>query len=114
MTTVQTTSRSEVLNHNVGDGAELQPPPEAALLQLLSGYRLPSVLLQLSKLGIPDLLADGPRSVDELARETELDPDALYRVLRLVASSGVFNEVSPRTFRQTPASDMLRLLRVLR
>ena len=113
MTSVLINSDSEI--HDDGIAAEADTgSAEAVLLQLLSGYRIPSCLLEIGKLGIPDLLVDGPRSVDELARERQLDPDALYRVLRLLASNGVFNEVSPRTFRQTPVSDTLRLLRVLR
>jgi hypothetical protein len=82
-------------------------------LQQFTGYRIPSLLLEVGNLGIPDLLADGPRSVEALARETHVNPDALYRVLRLLGSNGIFREVSPKTFCQTPVSDMLRVLRVL-
>ena len=114
MTTVQSTSHSEPATDAISTRPDSGLPPEAILLHMFSGYRIPSLLLEVGNVGIPDLLADGPRSVEELARETQLDRDALYRVLRLLASNGVFSEVSPRTFRQTPVSDTLRLLRVLR
>ena len=114
MTTVHSTSYSEPATDAIAARADAPPQPEAVLLQMFSGYRIPSLLLQVSKVGIPDLLADGPRSVEDLARETQLDPQALYRVLRLLASNGVFSEVAPRTFRQTPVSDTLRLLRIMR
>lgn len=61
-----------------------------------------------AELRIADLLARGPRPVSELARETAANEDALYRVLRLLASLGIFTESAPRTFANTPASDTLR------
>jgi hypothetical protein len=92
MTIVQNTSRAEPPNDGVATRPDSGipdsgPPPEAVLLQQFSGYRIPSLLLEVGRLGIPDLLADGPRSVDALARETQVNPDALYRVLRLLASN---------------------------
>lgn len=59
-------------------------------------------------LGIADALADGPRSVDELAREVGADPDALHRILRALASEGVFAEDTPGVYRNTGASAGLR------
>lgn len=61
-----------------------------------------------AELRIADLLADGPRPVSDLARETATNEDALYRVLRLLASLGIFSESAPRTFANSPASDTLR------
>lgn len=52
-------------------------------------------------------LADGPRRVDELAAETGADPDVLYRVLRALASDGIFVEVEPRVFANTETSELL-------
>lgn len=49
-------------------------------------------------LGLADALADGPRTVDELAAATATDPDALYRLLRALASIGVFHEDDGRRF----------------
>jgi O-methyltransferase domain len=59
-------------------------------------------------LGIADALAAGPQSVAELARETGADEDTLYRILRALASDGVFAEDEPRVFRNTDASELLR------
>ncbi len=59
-------------------------------------------------LNIADHLASGPRSAAELARASGANEDALYRVLRLLASVGIFTEVSPRTFALTPAAELLR------
>jgi SAM-dependent methyltransferase len=83
-------------------------------MQMFSAYTTSSLFLNVGELGIPDLLAEGPLSVDQLARRARLDPDALYRVMRMLASNGVFSEVSPRTFKQTAASDALRMFRARR
>lgn len=43
-----------------------------------------------AKLKIADYLKDGPKSVDELAEESKTHPDSLYRLLRMLASLGIF------------------------
>jgi hypothetical protein len=58
-------------------------------------------------LRVADLLTDGPRRVGELAAAIGADEDALYRFLRALASDGVFTEESPRTFANTPMSELL-------
>ncbi len=60
-----------------------------------------------SGLGIADALAEGPRSVAELAAEAGADPDALNRILRALAGEGVFAEVEPGVYRNTEASALL-------
>jgi hypothetical protein len=61
-----------------------------------------------ARLGIADLLANGDMTADALAAQTGAHPQPLYRVLRLLASHGIFSEAAPRTFRLTPAADCLR------
>jgi hypothetical protein len=57
--------------------------------------------------GVAHALADGPRSVDELAEESGADPDVLHRLLRALASDGIFAEVEPRVFANTETSAQL-------
>jgi len=57
--------------------------------------------------GVAMALLDGPRNVDELAAGSGADPDVLYRVLRALASEGIFEEVEPRVFANTEASAVL-------
>jgi len=57
--------------------------------------------------GVPGALADRPRNVDELAAASGADPDVLYRVLRALASDGIFEEVEPRVFAHTESSMLL-------
>ena len=59
-------------------------------------------------MGIADLLADGPKRVDELARAADAHAPSLYRVLRALASLGVFAEQDDRVFALTPAAEALR------
>jgi DNA-binding Lrp family transcriptional regulator len=60
-----------------------------------------------SELGVADALANGPRPVAELASELGADADALHRYLRALASDGVFAELEPGVFENTPASAQL-------
>jgi O-methyltransferase domain len=57
--------------------------------------------------GVARALADGPCSIDELAAASGADPDVLYRVLRALASDGIFEEVEPRVFAHTESSELL-------
>jgi hypothetical protein len=61
-----------------------------------------------AKLGVADLLADGPRSVNELAAATAMHERSLYRVLRSLAGVGVFRETEPKIFALTPLAEPLR------
>jgi SAM-dependent methyltransferase len=92
--------------------AEKQMPdalqPQIALMQLISGAFVTGALHVVAKLKIADLLRDGARTSDQLARETGMNADALYRVLRSCASFGVFQEGAGKTFRLTPVGDLLR------
>jgi hypothetical protein len=60
------------------------------------------------KLSITERLAGGPRSVADLARDAGVGEDGLYRVLRALASVGIFTEQAPRTFALTPAAAFMR------
>ena len=87
-------------------------PPEAAAQQLLfqiaTGYIASAALQTVLQLDIPERLAPGPKSVATLAKESGAKEDELYRVMRALASVGVFDEQAPRTFANTLAGSMLR------
>src|SRR5262249_5861400 len=61
-----------------------------------------------AKLGIADLLKDGPKSCEEVAKSSQADPDSLRRILRLLASVGVFAETADARFRLTPMAECLQ------
>jgi hypothetical protein len=61
-----------------------------------------------AKLDIAGLLKEGAKHVSQLAEDTGSHPDALYRVLRLLANGGIFSEVENRVFAQNDVSYFLR------
>jgi SAM-dependent methyltransferase len=83
-------------------------PPALALYQMAIGHYLSRALDLAARLGVADLLAAGPRPADELAARTGTHADALRRVLRLLASVGVFREEEVGAFALTPLGEALR------
>jgi SAM-dependent methyltransferase len=86
-----------------------QPTDEGlrALRRLIAGWWVSKAIYVAAKLGIADLLAEGPRPVDDLARATQTHEQSLYRVLRALASLGVFAETE-EGFELTPMAEYLR------
>src|SRR5947209_3701565 len=78
------------------------------LMQAANGYVTSASLYAAAKLNSADVLAGGPRAVDSLAAETGSNADALYRVLRVLISIGIFSEPQPRTIALSPAAELLR------
>jgi hypothetical protein len=84
------------------------PQPTEQLMQLATGYIVSSALYTVTKLGIPDLLKNGAKSAQELAGACRGNEDAIYRVLRALATVGVVTESSPRSFELTAMGEYLR------
>jgi hypothetical protein len=82
--------------------------PAQQVLQVATGYMASSCLYAAITLNVADHLKNGPKNMAELAAATDANEDALYRVLRVLASLGIFDEVAPRKFALTPAADLLR------
>lgn len=78
------------------------------LTRLINGYQITQAIHVASRLGIADHLGHGPLSSNELARLSGSHPRTLYRLLRALASAGVFCETEDRTFSLTPMSECLR------
>ena len=68
----------------------------------------PRPLYVAAKLGLADLLKNGPRTADDLASATQTHPRSLYRLLRALASVGVFAADDRQRFSLTPLADCLR------
>jgi O-methyltransferase domain len=83
-------------------------PPPFALFRMVTAYYVSRAVHVAAKLGIADLLAEGPRGHDELTEATGTHADALRRVLRLLASAGVFGEEEDGRFALTPIGACLR------
>jgi len=83
------------------------PQPAEQLLQHATGYMVSAALYGVTALGIPDLLQAGSKSVTELAVSTGTNEETLYRVLRALASVGLFAEGPGRTFSLNAVSEPL-------
>lgn len=75
---------------------------------LIHGSRVSRMIRVVATLGLADLLADGPQTAEELASATACDAPSLYRLLRALASIGVFARGADRRFALTPLSQLLR------
>jgi hypothetical protein len=77
--------------------AQAQPkelPPPVVMLQMIQGFWISRAIYLAAKLGIPDLLKEGPQSSQDLAQVTGTHAPSLYRVLRALDSVGVVAEDS--------------------
>ena len=82
-------------------------PAAFQMLQFVTGFWMSRAVFALAKLGIPDQLQSGPKSVEELAQATETHAPSLYRLLRALASNGVVKTESDGRFALTPLSELL-------
>jgi len=84
------------------------PGVDQALIQMLTGMWTTQSVAAAARLGIPDLLAAGPKTPAEVAAGTKADPQAVARLMRGVASLGVFEAAGEGRFRLTPLGQRLR------
>jgi len=75
---------------------------------MVTGYYVSRAIYVAATLGIADLLAHGPQPSSTLAKATGTHAESLSRVLRLLASVGVFTEQDDRCFALTPLGECLR------
>ena len=78
------------------------------LAALLNGYQNTALLYVAAKLGLADLLADGPRGSDELARSVGAHAPSLHRILRGLVVHGVCSEGDDGRFSLTSMGNLLR------
>jgi O-methyltransferase domain/Dimerisation domain len=83
-------------------------PPQLVLQQLIQGFQVTQCIYVAAKLGIADLLKDGPRRSEELAQVTGTHAPSLYRVLRLLTAVDLLSEGEEHSFALTPLGTYLR------
>lgn len=83
-------------------------PPPFRLMQIGSAFWQSRALYVAARLDVAGALGDGPLAADEIAARVGAQPDAIHRLLRLLAAVGVFEEVAPRTFANNRLSAPLR------
>lgn len=82
--------------------------PYEVLFQMVTGKWISQAVGTVVELGVPDRLAKGSRRCREIAEEAGVSEDGLYRLLRALASVGLFAESSGRRFRLTGMGQLLR------
>ena len=88
--------------------ASADVPPSVAMLRMILSFRVSRSIYVAAKLGIADLLKDGPKSSEELAPLTDTHAPSLYRVMRALASVGVFGQDEQGRFTLTPIGATLQ------
>jgi hypothetical protein len=83
-------------------------PPPFRLIQIGSAFWQSRVLYVATRLDIATVLADGTLAVEAIAGRVAADPDALYRMLRLLTAMGIFEETTHRHFTNNRVSGFLR------
>jgi hypothetical protein len=78
------------------------------LLNILAGPLIAQACFAVCRLGVPDLLAGGPRTAAELAADCGADQKALRRLLAALAAAGLLRETTSGTFGLTATTDLLR------
>jgi len=86
----------------------IKTTPQEQMLEFIMGKIISHCVSQAAELSISDLLGDGPNDVATLAQRAKVQPDKLYRVLRLLAAVGIYNELPKRVFENNELSDTLK------
>lgn len=109
LTGVQALAQSETRKPVKNFASEKEPlPPAGEMLRLLSGFITTQAIHGAARLGVADLLADGPKRVEELATTTAAHAPSLRRLLHYLASIGVVYEDADGRFSLTLLGDTLR------
>jgi O-methyltransferase domain/Dimerisation domain len=85
-----------------------QMPPQAIFAQMSMSFIVSQAISVAAKLYIADYLKDGAKSIAELAALTETHEPSLYRLMRGLASAGIFQKQADGRFSNSPLSEILR------
>lgn len=95
------------MNSDARPVSENSADETAQLLQILSGKYRTQALSTLASLGVPDLLADEPRSLESLASTLDCDAGKLDRLLRFTVGLGFLTCEEPSVFALTSLGKQL-------
>ncbi|MBI1831039.1 MAG: methyltransferase [Planctomycetes bacterium] len=87
--------------------SDKKPTPRQQLVQMITSYWAAMSVHVAAKLKLADLVKDGPKTAQELAAATKTHPQALYRLLRALASVEIFAEDAQGRFGMTPMAECL-------
>jgi O-methyltransferase domain/Dimerisation domain len=87
---------------------KLEVTPQETMLSLISGFWVARSIYLAASLGVADVFEDQPKTIAQLAAATNTEPRSLYRLMRALASVGIFTEVSDRCLALTPLAETLK------
>lgn len=90
------------------EAGEPDVKPALRLLQFITGHWVAAAVYAAARLKLADLLEGGPKASDELADAVGAHKSAVYRLLRALATLGIFEEIAPKQFKLTELGDLLR------
>jgi hypothetical protein len=82
--------------------------PQELMLRLMFGKHITYSLSAVARLGVADHMNGAPSELEDLARRTGAHAPSLYRVMRMLAAVGVFQEVAGKRFALTPVGELLK------
>jgi hypothetical protein len=87
-----------------------QPTPADAghVLGLIGGYQISQAVYAAATLKLADAIAAGDCTSEAIATRAGAIPDRVHRLLRTLASYGLFTQTGQRTWALTPAGQLLR------
>lgn len=109
------TFRVKLFNKLMGFAGALQnipakiTPPPFRLMQIGSLFWQSRALYVATRLGLADAIGDAEKSTLDIAADLQLDEGHLYRLMRMLGSLGIFDETSPRVFKNSKTSAFLRM-----
>ena len=83
-------------------------PPPAQLMNFIVGKWISKPIYVAAEFGIADMLVEGSKTIQELAQLTQSHAPSLYRMMRALASVGIFSEVEEKRFGLTPMAELLQ------
>lgn len=98
----------EFVRHQVGQLHQRMAPPPAAMMEMITNAWAAQAITAAADLGIADVLAKGPLSVDEVAEAVDADADTIGRLLRALSSRGIFRLRRDGRYDLTPIAETLR------
>ncbi|GAB1719088.1 MAG: putative transcriptional regulator [Nitrosospira sp.] len=96
------------MSHDEPEQVSIEIPPAAQLMQMIFGFVTTQAISVAARLNLADLLNDGAKTVDELAQATGTQARPLYRILRALASVGIFAQDAAGRFSLTALAEPLR------
>lgn len=82
-------------------------PANVVVFDMLQQFWLSKAIGVAAELGIADILNKSPENIDNLARKTACNKDALLRMMRVLTSNGIFKERKDGCFVITPLAEAL-------